>query len=69
VVNVDATVIAQKPRLAPHVPAMRARLAGVLGIEEAAINIKATTTEYLGFAGRGEGIAALAVALLGARDG
>ncbi len=69
VVNVDATVIAQKPRLAPHVPAMRARLASALGIEETAINIKATTTEYLGFTGRGEGIAAMAVALLVAGNG
>jgi len=62
--NLDATVIAQKPKLAAHVPAMRARLAGLLGIEVGLCNIKATTTEKLGFTGRGEGIAAQAVVLL-----
>jgi 2-C-methyl-D-erythritol 2,4-cyclodiphosphate synthase len=64
VVNVDATVIAQAPRLAPHVAAMRANLAADLGIAADAVNIKAKTTEKLGFVGRGEGIAAEAVALL-----
>jgi 2-C-methyl-D-erythritol 2,4-cyclodiphosphate synthase len=64
VVNVDATVIAQAPRLAPHVAAMRANLAADLGIAPAAVNVKAKTTERLGFVGRGEGIAAEAVALL-----
>ena len=65
VVNVDATVIAQAPRLAPHVPEMRANLASDLGVAADAVNIKAKTTEKLGFVGRGEGIAAEAVALLG----
>jgi len=62
--NLDVTVIAQKPKLAAHVPAMRTRLAGLLGIEVGLCNIKATTTEKLGFTGRGEGIAAQAVVLL-----
>ncbi len=62
--NVDATVIAQAPRLAPHVPAMRANIAADLGCELGLVSVKATTTEHLGFAGRGEGIAALATALL-----
>jgi 2-C-methyl-D-erythritol 2,4-cyclodiphosphate synthase len=63
-VNVDATVVAQAPRLGPHFPAMRANLARVLGLAEDAVNLKATTTEQMGFAGRGEGIAAYAVVLL-----
>jgi 2-C-methyl-D-erythritol 2,4-cyclodiphosphate synthase len=67
VVNVDATVIAQAPRLAPHVPAMRANLVSDLGVAVDAVNIKAKTTERLGFVGRGEGIAAEAVALLSDR--
>jgi 2-C-methyl-D-erythritol 2,4-cyclodiphosphate synthase len=62
--NVDGTVVAQQPRLAPHIPAMRALLANDLGLAEGRVNIKATTTEGMGFAGRGEGIAAYAVALL-----
>jgi len=65
--NVDATIIAQAPRLAPHVPAMRANLAADLGIARDAVNVKAKTTEKLGFVGRGEGIAAEAVALLSER--
>jgi 2-C-methyl-D-erythritol 2,4-cyclodiphosphate synthase len=64
VVNVDATILAQAPRLAPHMPRMIANIAADLGIEPAAVNIKATTTEQLGFVGRLEGIAAQAVALL-----
>ncbi len=66
--NVDVTVIAQQPRLAPYIPAMQERLANVMGIATDAINIKATTTERLGFTGRGEGIAAQAVALLQQAD-
>ena len=62
VVNADVTVIAQAPRLAPHLPGMRANLAADLGVEPAAVNVKATTTEGMGFSGRGEGIAAHAVA-------
>ena len=64
VANVDATIIAQAPRMAPHIPAMRANLAADLGVDVEAVNVKAKTTEKLGFVGRGEGIAAEAVALL-----
>ena len=66
--NVDATVIAQAPRLAPHVAAMRANVASDLGCTPDDVGIKATTTEHLGFAGRGEGIAAMASVLLVAAD-
>jgi len=62
--NLDATVIAQAPKLAPYIEAMRERLADVIGIDVDALNIKATTTEQLGFTGRGEGIAAQAIVLL-----
>jgi len=62
--NVDATIVAQAPRLAPHIPAMQANLAPILGLTPAEVNIKATTTEHMGFAGRGEGIAAYAVVLV-----
>ena len=62
--NIDATVIAQKPKLAAYIEPMRVRLAEVLQLDVTAINIKATTTEKLGFTGRGEGIAARAVTLL-----
>lgn len=62
--NVDATVIAQRPRLAPYIDAMRQVVAEDLGVATDAVNIKATTTEKMGFTGRGEGIAAMAVALL-----
>lgn len=64
VVNADATVIAQAPKLAPHIDTMRGLLAGDLGVDSQRVNIKATTTEGMGFAGRGEGIAAHAVVLL-----
>ncbi len=60
IVNIDLTLICQAPRIAPHRAAMRARLASLLGISEARISVKATTTENLGFTGRGEGIAAQA---------
>ncbi len=62
--NIDSTVIAQQPKIAPYVDAMRARIAAALGLPVEAIGIKGKTTERLGFAGRGEGIAAQAVALL-----
>jgi 2-C-methyl-D-erythritol 2,4-cyclodiphosphate synthase len=64
VVNVDATIVAEGPRMAPHVKRMAANIAADLGIEPGAVNIKATTTERLGFIGRGEGIAAIAVVLV-----
>ncbi len=63
-VNVDATVIAQRPKIAPHVQAMRAAIAADLGVAAATVGVKGKTTEHLGFTGRGEGIAALAVVLL-----
>ncbi len=63
-VNVDATVIAERPRLAPHIAAMRQRIAQTLGLEESKISVKATTNEGLGEVGRGLGIAVMAVALL-----
>ena len=62
--NIDVTVIAEKPRLAPHVAALRARMAELMGVSEAAVNVKATTNEGIGDIGRGEAIAAVAVALL-----
>ena len=64
IVNVDATIVAEAPRMAPHVARMIGNIAADLDVTPAAINIKATTTEQLGFIGRGEGIAALAVALI-----
>lgn len=62
--NIDATVCAQAPKLNPHIPAMQKTLADVLQIDTVDVNIKATTTEHLGFVGRKEGIAAYAVALI-----
>jgi 2-C-methyl-D-erythritol 2,4-cyclodiphosphate synthase len=62
--NADVTVICEQPKLAPHIESMRAQLASVLECDMDAVSIKATTTEKLGFAGRGEGIAAMAVVLL-----
>jgi 2-C-methyl-D-erythritol 2,4-cyclodiphosphate synthase len=64
VINVDATVVAEAPHLAPHADAMRSSLAEALGIEVSAVSVKATTSDRLGALGRGEGIAALAIALL-----
>jgi 2-C-methyl-D-erythritol 2,4-cyclodiphosphate synthase len=64
IVNVDATIVAEAPRMSPHVAKMIGNIAADLGIAPTAVNIKATTTEQLGFVGRGEGIAALAVALI-----
>lgn len=62
--NIDATVICEQPRVSPHVEGMRQCVAQDLGIDVSQVNIKGTTTEKMGFTGRGEGIAALAVALL-----
>ncbi|MEQ1813099.1 MAG: 2-C-methyl-D-erythritol 2,4-cyclodiphosphate synthase [Candidatus Nitrotoga sp.] len=62
--NVDATIIAQAPKMAPHIPRMVENIAADLGIAMNAVNVKATTTENLGFVGRGDGIAAQAVVLL-----
>jgi 2-C-methyl-D-erythritol 2,4-cyclodiphosphate synthase len=64
VVNADTTIIAQQPRLSDYLPAMREVLASELGIDVAAANVKATTSERMGFTGRGEGIAAMAVVLI-----
>ena len=63
-VNVDVTIIAQEPKMLPHIPAMRANVAADLGLPVDCVSIKATTTERLGFTGRGEGIAAQASALI-----
>lgn len=62
--NVDVTIIAQAPKMLPHIPAMRANVAADLGLPLDAVSVKATTTERLGFTGRGEGIAAQATALI-----
>ena len=67
--NVDATVIAERPRLAVHIPAMRERIAAALGVDAGRVSVKATTHEGLGALGRGEGIAAMAVALVGEMAG
>lgn len=64
VVNTDLTIVCERPKVGPHVEEMRARIAPLLGVEPGAVSIKATTTERLGFCGRGEGIAATAVALI-----
>lgn len=62
--NIDCTLICERPRIAPHAAAMRAAIATISGIEPARVSVKATTSEQLGFTGRGEGIAAIATALL-----
>jgi 2-C-methyl-D-erythritol 2,4-cyclodiphosphate synthase len=62
--NLDATIIAQQPKMAPHIPAMRSNIASVLQAAVEQVNVKATTEEGLGFSGRGEGISAHAVVLL-----
>lgn len=62
--NLDATIIAQSPKMAPHIAKMVQHIAADLGVEIAVVNVKATTTEQLGFTGRGEGIAAQAICLL-----
>ncbi|HEX5128429.1 MAG TPA: 2-C-methyl-D-erythritol 2,4-cyclodiphosphate synthase [Usitatibacter sp.] len=62
--NVDATIVAEAPRMSPHIPRMVENIAADLGLAADAVNVKATTTEKLGFTGRGEGIAAQAICLL-----
>jgi 2-C-methyl-D-erythritol 2,4-cyclodiphosphate synthase len=62
--NLDCTVIAQAPRLGSHIPAMQSKLSGLLNVEVDAVNVKATTTEKMGYTGRGEGISAHAVVLM-----
>jgi 2-C-methyl-D-erythritol 2,4-cyclodiphosphate synthase len=64
IVNVDSTVVAERPRIGPQVPAMRARIAAALNIDSTQVSVKATTNEGLGFVGREEGIAAMATALI-----
>ncbi len=64
IVNIDATIVAQEPRMAPHVARMIGNIASDLGLKPAAVSVKATTTEGLGYIGRGEGIAAQAIALI-----
>ena len=66
--NIDATIIAEAPRMAPHIPKMVSHIAADVGIDPERVNVKATTTEKLGFAGRSEGIAAQAICLLRAED-
>jgi 2-C-methyl-D-erythritol 2,4-cyclodiphosphate synthase len=64
IVNIDTTIIAERPQMAPHVPEMRRRLAIALGVDLGQVSVKATTSDGLGFVGRGEGIAVQATALL-----
>lgn len=66
--NIDATIIAQAPKLRPYIEDMRQNIADTLGIDLGCVNVKATTEEHLGFTGSGEGIAAHAVCLLGSKD-
>ena len=66
--NIDATIIAQAPKMAPHIPAMRENIANACGVELGAVNVKATTEEHLGFTGRKEGVSAHAVALIETLD-
>jgi len=66
--NLDATIIAQQPKMAAHIPAMRTNIASVLNATDGQVNVKATTEEGLGFSGRGEGISAHAVVLMVAND-
>ncbi|MGA7965942.1 MAG: 2-C-methyl-D-erythritol 2,4-cyclodiphosphate synthase [Gammaproteobacteria bacterium] len=66
--NVDCTLVAERPKVAPHVVAMRTRIADLLGIDTEAVSVKATTVERMGFIGREEGLAAFATALLGPHE-
>jgi 2-C-methyl-D-erythritol 2,4-cyclodiphosphate synthase len=66
--NVDATIVAQRPKLAPYIMQMAENIAAALGCDAARVNVKATTTEELGFAGRQEGIAAYSVVLMGRKN-
>lgn len=68
ITNIDSIIAAQKPKIAPYIEAMKQNIANALGIEPIQVNVKATTTETLGFVGREEGMAAYAVALLQQRD-
>ena len=68
VINVDATLIAEAPKIAPHIPAMRQKIADAVGTSDSNVNIKATTNEELGPIGRGEGMAAMAIATLKWRE-
>ena len=63
-VNIDATIVAQRPKLAPYIPGMRQKLAQALGISVSRVSVKATTSEGLGFEGRGEGVTARCAALI-----
>jgi len=64
VVNIDSTVCLEKPKIAPYIASMKETIAGILGIDQSDVSVKATTTEKMGFMGRGEGVVAIAVALL-----
>ena len=64
IVNIDSTIVAQRPKMSPHIEKMRENLANALGIEASAVSVKATTEEKLGFTGSGEGISAKAIALI-----
>ena len=64
IVNIDCTVVAQKPKLAPHIPTMKQNIASVCGLDPNCVNVKATTEEGLGFTGHGEGMAAQTVCLI-----
>jgi len=68
-INIDATVIAEQPKIAPHILAMKTHIAKALGLNIQRVGIKATTNEHLGFIGRGEGIAAMAVASVDLPEG
>ena len=68
IINIDSTLIAEAPKIASHIPQMRTRIAHALGISGAHVGIKATTNERMGFLGRGEGIAAMAVASIDTKD-